>query len=115
MSEAKNESLDFHLREMFVPDPTHRLCLVILVARKPQFALLADNVEDLASNVSEIRVSGLTSLAVDVEFVNASNNEQDFGVTLDFDVTGRVSRQLLARCVVGHRHCRGEEVGVSGS
>jgi hypothetical protein len=60
---------------MLVPDPPNCPSGIVLIAGKPELALLADDVEDIPGGVGKIRISAL-STRVDVKVVNTRCAEQ---------------------------------------
>ena len=63
---------------MLVPDPSDLFARIVLIARQPQLAPLADDIKDLASHVCEIRKASLAPRSVDIELVNRSGQEKNF-------------------------------------
>lgn len=53
--------------KVLLPDPAQTIGRVVLILRKPQFALLRDDIEDLALYVGEVRVATFLAGFVDVE------------------------------------------------
>jgi hypothetical protein len=64
-----------YAREMFLPDPADCLGGVVLVACKPELALHADDVEDLARDVDQVRDAAFASVVCDVEFEETGGKE----------------------------------------
>ena len=62
---------------MLLPDPAQTIGRVVLVLRKPQLALLRDDIEDLALYVGEVRVSTFLAGFVDVELEERCGDEED--------------------------------------
>ena len=62
---------------MLLPDPAQTIGRVVLVLRKPQLALLRDDIEDLALYVGEVRVSTFLAGFVDVELEQRGADKQD--------------------------------------
>ena len=61
---------------MLLPDPAQTIGRVVLILRKPQFALLRDDIEDLALYVGEVRVATFLAGFVDVELEQRGTYEQ---------------------------------------
>jgi hypothetical protein len=86
---------------MFLPDPTHRLCVVVLVPRKPQLTLHTNNVKNLAWHVDKVRYTALSPIMRNVELEETSCQEEDFR----FIGIGRRGGQFFDRAAdrgVGH-------------
>lgn len=64
---------------MLRPDPPQVPRRIILVSTEPELSSDADDVEDLARHVREVRVAGFFAFAVDVELEEGGGEEEDRG------------------------------------
>lgn len=64
---------------MLRPDPPNLPSWIILIPCQPQITLFANDIENLARDVSQVRIPGLAACAVNVKFEHAGSEEEDFG------------------------------------
>jgi hypothetical protein len=62
--------------KVLLPDPAQPVGRVVLVLRKPQLALLCDDVEDLALYVGEVRIATFLAGFVDVKLEQRGTDKQ---------------------------------------
>jgi hypothetical protein len=90
---------------MLFPNPSDLTSGVVLISGKPQLSLLAENVEDLALNVTKVWVARLATIIGDVELKQTCGEEKDLGrclISFGRSWPGGARR-------IGHGKSRGEE------
>jgi hypothetical protein len=66
--------------KMLLPNPSYCFCSVVLVACKPELALHANDVEDLARYVNKVWNTAFAAVVCNIELEETCSEKEDFGL-----------------------------------